>query len=648
MERYFSEPMTLEEGAAPSTYTLRLTDDQAAVFAKANYYILSRFGDGAYSLVYCSNDVTLEGTWLTAHFDGRIFYYESDFGQVGIPFTRMWDTVEGVTDYTVMNVVLTRGEEFGAGEDKLGVEIPFSVRQDTGEMTIKGIFPSLEDEGAFSGGKQETVDLAEWDVIRFYNVEPRFLIRDESGRIPYFWNWPKNGWITRREVPVADNPHFSFKPLYDDGTEYYILINVMDVQGNLYTSELFPVDLAQAPEKEALPSHTVVWSEGESVELWDANSIRLTLQTELTVDNAGERYTLSAENRNDFPVIVSLGGAGTILNDKVDCGEYNLAYFSLEPGETQTAGLSFLSRNLFLSGEERLRSLSCPCSIFRYDNYATLFEGTLDLDVPSPLRFAVRWDPLLSALAEPQQIFENEGLQVRVLHLGSPSDSGYYYGNENSLIIQLGFENQSGSPRDLVLDGFLVNGCFMPVGRGLRLGDGENWYPTTKAGEVYLRSLFYEGIFWLKESSETLPSLDSISDVAVCLTIDGQYYRCPVSLALHGNDPPIVPDGDLLYEDDEIEIWLSEMRMETSYSETRYPVWRLWAVNRGDATLDLFCKTSKPYPHAGSSGLESICPGGVVFFTIYDSSHDDEVLSFTLISSGGYASESIQLPPVTR
>ena len=36
MQRYFSNALTLEVGAAPSTYTLQLSDEQAAVFADAN------------------------------------------------------------------------------------------------------------------------------------------------------------------------------------------------------------------------------------------------------------------------------------------------------------------------------------------------------------------------------------------------------------------------------------------------------------------------------------------------------------------------------------------------------------------------------------------------------------------------------------
>ena len=643
MERYFSEPMTLEEGAAPSTYTLLLTDQQAEVFAKANYYILRRFGEGVYSMVYSSSNVSLSGTKLTATFDGRIFYFETDFQKRGIPYTHMWGTTDGVTDYSAMMVVLTRGGQFGAGEDTLEVEIRFSVQQDTGEMTIKGIYANGEDTDDFSGGKQDTVDLEEWDVMRFYNATPRYLIRDEDGRIPYFWDWPENGWTTWKEAPIADNPHFSFKPLYDDGSEYYIIINVMDVQGNLYSSELFPIELARAPEQEALPTHTAVWSEGDRVELLDEGSVSLSLQNELAIDNAAELYTLTAENRNAFPVIVKLGGTGCVVNEKIDCGANYLCWLHLEPGETQSARIQQLSDSIFFSEEKCLRSLVCPCSILRYDNSATLYLGTLGLEVPSPLSFSVRWSPMLGALAESQQILDAEGLQVQVLHIGSPS----VYNTDrfdNEMYFQLGFENKSGSSQDLILDGFLINGCFMSVEKELHLEDGELCYSTVKEEETHIRKLFNDGFYWQTEEDRTLPSLESISEIAVCLRVNGQYYCCPVALALHGDDGPVVPDGELIYEDAELQIWLSRISAIRTEEGAEYPVWHLWALNRGEKVLYLFADTSKPLLTTETSGLDFICPGGLAFFSILDMSQDGEALSFTLFSSAEYETEPIELP----
>ena len=86
------------------------------------------------------------------------------------------------------------------------------------------------------------------------------------------------------------------------------------------------------------------------------------------------------------------------------------------------------------------------------------------------------------------------------------------------------------------------------------------------------------------------------------------------------------------------------MSFAARYNGETCPVWYLWAVNRGEEMLDPYCDTSKAYPEAESAGLDSICPGGVVFFSIADMSGSDEPLSFLLKVYQGYESGSIVLP----
>ena len=642
MQRYFSNALTLEVGAAPSTYTLQLSDEQAAVFADANYYILSRFGEGVYSLVYCSDEVKLDGNKLTASFDGRVIYFETDFRQKGIPFTRMWDTVDGVTDYSAMMILLTRGDSYGDGDESLSAEIRFSVDRSTGEMQIKGVYAAQEEEG-LSVGKQEALDLSEWDVIRFYNFMPRYLIRDENGRIPYFWDWPENGWITWRQAPVADNPHFSFQPLYDDGKEYYILINIMDVQGNHYSSELFPLQLAPAPEEEVMPADTAVWTEGESVTLLDTGEVTLRIHTALAIDTAKQLYCLSAENRSDAPVVVNLGGRGTTLNGKIDCGDRYLCSLRLDPGSSDTKAMYLLSENIFLSQEERLLSLRCPCRIYRADNDATLYDGVLDLEVSHGANASVDWEPGLGAMAERQQILDLEGLQVHMLHMGLPTDSrGYSY--DPSIHFSLGFENHSGSEKRLCLDGFLLNGCFLSVRKEILLQDGESWYPLASASPDSIRHLLYPGADSLQEEEEKLPRLEEISELSVCLTVDGVFHLCPVTLTVHGDEPPPAPDGELLYEDDQFQLWLSRTELLPDFRGEEHPIWYLWAVNRGDRVFYPYCSLSRDLFQAESAGMNGICPGGVTFFSVSDLSSEQDPLSISLYCSPDCQSEPIVLP----
>ena len=77
---------------------------------------------------------------------------------------------------------------------------------------------------------------------------------------------------------------------------------------------------------------------------------------------------------------------------------------------------------------------------------------------------------------------------------------------------------------------------------------------------------------------------------------------------------------------------------------TEYPVWHLWAFNRGEQLLYLFCDTSRPLLTTETSGLDYICPGGLAFFSILDMSQDSEPLSFVLFSSAEYETAPIELP----
>lgn len=642
MQQYFSQALTLEEGGAPSTYTLQLTDEQARVFADANYFIVSRFGEGLYSLTYCSDDVSLEGNRLTATFDGRIFYYESDFGEKGIPYTRMWGTVDGVTDYSAMGILLTRGDLFGDGQDDLAAEVRFSVDTESGDMLLKGFY-STEDEEEFSGGKQDAIDLSEWDMIQFFNIRPRYLIRDEQGRIPYFWDWPESGVISWHEISMLDNPHFSFEPLYDDGREYFILINVMDVQGNRYSSELFPIQLAPAPPEETAPTDTVVWPGGEEVTLLDVQNVTVKLHTAASLDTGEPFFYLETENRNAFPVVVELGGQGTLLNSRIDCGSNHLAWVSAEANSTQFYSMQNLSRYALLSSQGRLEELLCSGKIFRMDNSATLYQGRLCLQVSAPLSFSVGWDPVLGALAERQRLLEADGFQVSLLNLGAPTDSGSN-GPSEQLCLSLALENRSPDARDVNLDGFLINGWFLSVSQEMHMEGGQCWYPIFDYRPTTIRKLNYAGFYDLEEDASLLPSLQEISSLALCLTVDGRLYLCPVELAVHGSEDPVAAEGELLYEDDALQLWLHRSCRLPYEEEKEASVWYLWVVNKGEGLRYLYCRSSKPFPESKTPGWIGVCPGGVCFSAVADLSDDGEPLVIDFADGETYQSQRITLP----
>ena len=641
MQDYFEGSMELSEGASASTYTLQLTEEQAAVYAKSNYYILRREAEDLYSIVYCCWDVTEKKGKLTAEFDGNILYFETDFGHKGIPFTLMYDTVDGVTDYKAMNMLLTRGDINGHGDDSMETEIRFSVDKETGEMEIKGIFPV--DEEAFSGGRQEPVDLSEWDVIRFYMMTPHYLSRDESGRLKYYWEWPEHESILWNELPVADNPTFRFEPLYADGYEYFIIINVMDVQGNLYSSELFPIVPAAAPEAgpHAEAEH-VSWDGGNEVTLLDADDLTVGLAVAKDVYSGQDCYFLTGENRNDYPVTVSIGGKYSLINGKINGDSYATLY--LDPGENRCQVVSGLTKNLMISGQKRPDTLLFDCRIYRRDNDATLYDGMFEVGLSGNIKPEAGWAGVLSASAEEQVLLSEDGVTISLLGLGIPKDSSYTgrVSTIDNMTAAFAVENESGSAAEVEISGLIINGVYLDSGWSFpfTLPDKTCWYGHEEKSIETVMALgdFYREIRDPEDGSTPmissvdemlrlidkqpeggLPWITSISSLSVVVSINGKFYTCPVELSEKGDQEPFSFEGKTIYQDDAVEIRLYSVEKGEDYSGEDTYTWYFWIISKAGSGMNLYLYPSESDP--------SDRDGFFDYYTFYNTGPDSAVLA---------------------
>ena len=64
---------------SPNQYTLELTEEQNKAFTKARYHILQQEGEGLYTRLFTSSNVTKNGNILTANFDGNVIYIKNKF-----------------------------------------------------------------------------------------------------------------------------------------------------------------------------------------------------------------------------------------------------------------------------------------------------------------------------------------------------------------------------------------------------------------------------------------------------------------------------------------------------------------------------------------------------------------------------------------
>ncbi len=351
MKAYFSGRLVANE-AGSGVYTLSLNEEQNARFADAGFYILKQMGEDAYSIMYYSKNVTNEEGLLKATFDGNVLYYGNDIGFKGIPIARVLDEVDGKTRYAIFPSVTGSVEDFLVSEEKLCRAV-VSVDPETKEVAVLDFSEFTDEE--IQTGKRPQINLEEWVRIQFYEIKSRYLTRDENNRILDYWEWPESDLIVWNEMALADGLTFSYEPIYDDGANYYLMFDVMDVQGNQYSSELFPISLTKAPEeKEVLPTEVGVLKE-DSLLICHREGVKIYLDLMEDTILRQTAYCFRAENANEFPVRIYIDNI--IVNETISCTD-GLGYMTVAGNSTGYSTINEISGVCMLENESLAKSLS--------------------------------------------------------------------------------------------------------------------------------------------------------------------------------------------------------------------------------------------------------------------------------------------------
>lgn len=369
MQEYFSGKLEAQSGEEAGTYTLQLTEEQASVYADSGFYILRQMGEDIYSLVYYSQDVTNENGLLTANFDGRIIYYGDDLGFKGIPVTRVLDEVDGVTRYAVFPTLTGAVNEF-MSSDSLLCRMVLNVDAESGVVTVSDFSESGTDD--IQTGKRPQVNLDDWVRIQFFEIRARYLTRDADGGILQYWQWPEGDWILANEMAIADGLNFTYEKLYDDGNKYFLMFDIMDAQGNQYSSELYPITLEEAPEmKEPEPTDAGTM-EGSSIQIFDRDGVQLYLDL-IEDETIGQTaYCYRAENQNDYSVRMYI--QEFTMNDKIRYTD-SMVYLATAPGKTSYEILPYISETAMLENMDILDELEFHVSMWNEENDKTLVNN---------------------------------------------------------------------------------------------------------------------------------------------------------------------------------------------------------------------------------------------------------------------------------
>ncbi len=561
-----------------NTYSITLSSEQSADFASANYIILQKEGEGIYTKVYSSAQTEKNGNKLSADFDGNILYGTTNINEYFIPQTMQHDTVGDITRYSV-SVVLNNSLAYtdylnlpeGYELQTEGFLFQLAADNKTKEIIQSALIPNETDKNKNSliTGKLEDTQLSQWSTLGFVDDRRRYVTRYENGLIKPVKEWDHSGWISMSSVPVDNFTGFEFMPL--NIGEYCFLFEIEDVYGNKYCSEMYPINITEefsADKKK--PERELTWKENEDkVQIINEQDLSVYLTVTKAEDGA-TRYTLEAENNNDFSVFIE--ASDFVINDSLYVRDGKLSghiQLLVPPKEKNTAEfpLKFgtLEEYQRLDLIDSIKSLGFYISAMTFDGKKIMYEYNIDVSVPPEKSFipdnyeettvwyhSVQY-PSHGLFANEQVLCEQDGLRVSLLTLG-----GEYENMDDQPINGiLKYENLTDKPKYVCYGGAVFDDISLidEFSEPLLLKGGITTYE-----QLYINS--YDVTFG---SPSEMSLYIHYSDCYWLPLIDGggpgfmKNIVCPVSLSQHGSGATLPEEGELLYDNHSVKIYLTEI-----------------------------------------------------------------------------------------
>lgn len=557
MELFEGELVPQKQGDA-QRFTLQLTPEQADAYARGWYYILRRIGSELYQPVYMSGQVTEDSGLLTADFNSRVIYVGTEFTPVYPCFARVQDSNDAAETYYVFGALMDYSTL-----DATYLDIYLSRDLASDVLTVSGVYPTEEGIGE---GKQDPVDL---DTLNTYLTliypSGRYLTRTESGRILAFRDWPVTEEITGLELKTNDGVRFSHAPIYDDGSDYYLMFELMDTQGNNTCSELIPINLAPPPEVEENPCTDVEPSADGTVRISPYDGVSCFLRMCRDADSGAPLFLVSAVNETD--TAVSLVLSDFVVNETILSREF--CRLDLDAGAEASSILTYIPQLLCDADIAGPWSLRFTAGLEDKDTQRSLVSDTdyrVKLSDPAGAEYLIL--PYMDMRAERQTLLDQDGVTLTLMGAGFYAGYDTRYKTPESingeLTVRLLAENHSDRPRTISLLGMELNGLQFPDITGpVTLKPGQRLpLELTNARDAIDRMEGSAMIYPFHGSDgpkyEDQPKwgqIRSISSLSVPVVLDGEWYPCPVKPAQQGDGAAVTPDGLLLYEDENFTVW---------------------------------------------------------------------------------------------
>ena len=222
---------------------IELTEEQVQNYSGATYQVLRKEGD-SYKIIYSSSDVELDPDgMLYANYAGRMQM---------VQFTGSGDThhivmfeKERTDAYIRYHVPIYLANDGDGDTDWRLVWLQLQTDTDGQNARMLSVVP-IEEDGSSLAARQ-LINIYDYDKVMFMDLGSSSpTLDDNDNLLPYFdWDlgiWASNEWgQVWLDKEMQDD--FRFVQLdIDQSTEYCVIFNVSDVQGNEHTSWLIPIN----------------------------------------------------------------------------------------------------------------------------------------------------------------------------------------------------------------------------------------------------------------------------------------------------------------------------------------------------------------------------------------------------------------------
>lgn len=236
-DNFNSSKSTAEKKDNGHELSVQLTPEQAANYAYSNYYILKKMEDGDYLFIFSGIDAELDenGVLSATYNDKAVFAVDEAMQEISeMPIT-MFQVRDGSDELKYFAPALFSLNE-GDIEDWTIDAVEWQIKIEDGQPKPLGAF-LIEDVNGPEIPQKQLLDYQDYTYVTFA-FSTRMLKTDDAGHtLPYF-DWDATGTFYGTEFEVSHGLHLECREI-DDKEDYYVMFAVEDVQGNVYTTDLF-------------------------------------------------------------------------------------------------------------------------------------------------------------------------------------------------------------------------------------------------------------------------------------------------------------------------------------------------------------------------------------------------------------------------